>query len=578
MKRIFFALSLSALTSAQAALQIPVIADYNLAETPNLWSKVKTDEVPPNLLSNKTVDDPRSSYSALFPKAFFQEDNFTVCYQNCSLSDPFKVKSGERLEFSSRARWEIIEQSNVYYWANRYFKFLEDRFYYRPRKFLKIYTNRQIKDETQGKVMKNNAFFNPRDTSLSFLPADKNLLFKLMGGKISRSGFDPSVIAHEASHYFFDHLFASPVNNEIGGLNEGFADYVANILLGNPKVGLVMLHGNVLRDSSSMLDGTGRPKVYAPSMEVHDLGERVSLALWKSRDLSDDKHELDRLVIDAVTEIGENPYSTVHHFKEAMLKRLPNVMSAQNLVMTEAIWEMIFPGEVNTIHNLNFLRTPIKSNNFIGFNIKQNFSEQFAKEMGVKSEEKFSLNIIKTEKISDSQTAILVASENESVTTPYWVVMDHARSNILGIYSLDRKLVTDAEELKSMENLILQLNDLGGYISDFVQKVQMFKELHDNKGDFSTAYKVSKKTIVKESLVFNGQMTIGERINMDLKKRVIARIIPGIPDIKGISLITIPANSINTKLPEINGMKVIGYQLQFATGTSMEIILNKIAQ
>lgn len=575
-----FVLSLSALTSAQAALQIPVIADYNLADTPNLWSKVKTDEVPQNLLSHKLVEGPGNSYSTLFPKAFFQEDNFTVCYQNCSLNDPFKVKSGEqdKLEFSNRVRWEIIEQSNVYYWANKYFKFLEDRFYYRPSKYLKIYTNRQVKDETQGKVMKNNAFFNPRDTTLSFLPADKNLLFKLMGGKISRSGFDPSVIAHEASHYFFDHLFANPVNNEIGGLNEGFADYVANILLGNPKVGLVMLHGNVLRDSSAMLDGAGKAKVYAPNMEVHDLGERVSLALWKSRDLSDDKHELDRLVIDAVTEIGKNPYSTVHHFKEAMLKRLPTVMSAQNLVLAEATWEMIFPGEVNTIHHLDFLKKPIKSDSFIGFNIKQNFSEQFAKEMGVKSEEKFSLNIIKTEKISDSQSAVLIASENEAITIPYWVVMDHKRSNILGIYSLDRKLVTEAEELRNMENLILQLNDLGGYISDFVQKVQMFTELHDNQGDFSTVYRVSKKTTLKETIVFNGTLTLAERINMDLKKRIIARIIPGIPDIKGISLITIPANTINTKLPEINGRKVIGYQLQFATGTSMEIVLNKIAQ
>ncbi|MFP5387528.1 MAG: hypothetical protein ACLGHN_15735, partial [Bacteriovoracia bacterium] len=214
--------------------------------------------------------------------------------------------------------------------------------------------------------MKNNAFFNPRDISLSFLPASNNLLFKLLGGKINRSGFDPSVVAHEASHYLFHHLFPNPVNDEIGGLNEGFADYVANIFLQNPKVGLVMMHGKSMRDSSAMIDKDGKLKTYAPGMEVHDLGERVAYALWQSRELSSDKEEMDRLVIDAVTDLGRNPYSTVHDFKEKMLERLEGIIPEANLHKVKTIWEIVFSGKSNQIDNLDFLTKTGSRSSFLG--------------------------------------------------------------------------------------------------------------------------------------------------------------------------------------------------------------------
>jgi hypothetical protein len=567
-------LSLFGVFNAIAALELPIV-DYRLADNSELWKKAKADEVPAPLIAMNRTNRPNNSYSSLFPKSFLQESMFTVCYQNCSNNDLFKVKNGSvtTLDYRGNHQWNVIEQTNVYFWLASYFRFLDERFYFKPDQYLKVFTNRDIKDES-NKKMRNNAFFNPQDVSLSFLPASKNLLFKLLGGKINRSGLDPSVVAHEASHYFFHHLFPNAVNQEIGGLNEGFADYVANILLQNPKVGLVMLQGKTLRDSSSVLDGKGNMKVYAPNMEVHDLGERVSLALWKSRELSLDKNEFDRMVVDAVVELSENPYATIHDFKVLMMKRLSSVISAQRLSLAEANFELIFPGNPVKVDNLSFMLKPIRAESFIGFKIRQDIPTKLAEEMGVPASDAFNFTIIKMEKVSATQTAILVADETKTTTTPYWVVLDNTRGNILGIYDLSRKLVKNPDELEKLEKLITQVKNSAEFVKDFTGKLKSFTDLHNGKGDFNIAYRVNRKSVNQVPLTFNGREETAQRIDMELKRRVLTLIL-GIPDITHVSLYTMPNLNL-TSLPEIEGQKVIGYKLQLANGTLMEVILDKL--
>lgn len=423
--------------------------------------------------------------------------------------------------------------------------------------------------------MRNNAFFNPKDLSLSFLPASKNLLFKLLGGKINRSGFDPSVVIHEASHYFFHHLFPHPINNEIGGLNEGFADYVANIFLENPKVGLVMLQGKILRDSSSFLDSKGKMKAYEPGLEVHDLGERVSLVLWKTREIADDKSEFDRAVVESILELSQDPYSTVHHFKNLMKKRLPALFSAQNLKLAETRFELIFPGGPTVIDNHHFLTTPARSDSFLGFSVRQDVPKMLAEEMGVPASESYDFSIIKIEKISSTQTAILAATEDEVSTTPYWFVLDGIRGNILGIYGLDQRLVKDNDELQRIENLITKVRSAATFIKDFIRKLENFKELSEGKGDLSVAYKISKRAELPVNLELNGEIKTALQIHLKLKRKLLTRIL-GVPDIKGISLYTVNLPEGGKLLPQINSQTVIGYRIELSNGTLMEVILNKL--
>ncbi len=575
MKNKTLALTLSTvitLSSNAQALELLVVSNYDNAGTESIWKKAKTDQVPEVLLGNQSVASPGAAYSSLFPKTFFQEQMFAVCHHNCSENEIFKVRGGE-INDRDKSQWDVVEQSNVYFWLNKYFSFADEKLNFQPEHFLKVMTNREIKDESKGKVMKNNAFFNPRDITLSFLPASKNLLFKLMGGKINRSGFDPSVVAHEASHYMFHHLFPNPVNNEIGGLNEGFADYIANAFLNNPKVGMVMMHGKAMRDSSAIVDASGKLKSYEPGMEVHDLGERAAYALWTTRLAVDDKHELDRTVLEVIAEIGKNPYSTIHDFKERMVVRLDSLVPSSKLQGVKTIWEMIFPGSSTKIASLAFLDQPIKSKSAIGFRTKQILPAELARDMGTAQVEESNFSIIQMANINESQIAILMASETAEVTTPYWVVLDAKRGNVLAIYALDKTLVTDEEEIARVKPLADKASGAVGFINDFSGKLKTFTDLAQSKGELNAIYKVKSTTSSSETVVFNGSPVAGQRIHVDLKRRLLTGVLLGAPNIDGLDLITLPIQGIST--PDYNGQKVIGYKLMLKTGTQMEVILDK---
>lgn len=576
MKKTTIALTLSTiitLSSNAEALELLVVNNYEEAASAEIWKKSKTDQVPDALLGNVSVKAPGSSYSALFPKTFFQESLFTVCYQNCNTSEIFRMNNGE-INDRDQKSWDVIEQSNVYFWLNSYFNFLEKTVQYKPFHYLKVFTNRELRDETKGKIMKNNAFFNPLDVSLSFLPASKSILFKMFAGKINRSGFDPSVVVHEASHYLFHHLFPDSLNSEIGGLNEGFADYMANIFLNNPKVGLVMLHGKTLRDSSQEVDKAGKLKTYEPGMEVHDLGERISLALWKSRAATPYKEEMDRLVIDAIQDLGRNPYATIHDFKIKMLERLETIIDPSQMKNVRTIWETIITGQPNKIQKLSFLDLPVNDRPILGFRKKQVLPENLAREMGTPQVEESNFSILQLEKISDKQTAILMGTEKSSETSPYWIAIDTERGNILGIYDLDKKLITDKEELSQVKFLADQAKSVAALIKDFTDKVSGFTELAQEKGLFNLMYKIKDKKISEGNFVFNGVATAGQTLRLELKRKILTGALLGMPDIQSVELYMLPLPQV-ADLPELNGLKVIGYKLSLKTGTAIEVILDK---
>lgn len=577
MKNTTIAITLSTLitlSSNAQALELLVVDNYNTAASADIWKKAKTDQVPEALLSNVNVANPSASYASVFPKSFMQESLFAVCHQNCNNEEIFRLRNGEITE-KDKSNWDVVEQSSVYYWLNKYFNFLDQKIQYRPDQYLKVMTNRELRDETRGKKMNNNAFFNPADVTLSFLPAKNSLFFKMMGGKMNRSGFDPSVVVHEASHYLFHHLFANPVNDEIGGLNEGFADYMANIFLNNPKIGLVMLHGRALRDSSTQVDGKGSIKMYEPGMEVHDLGERVSFALWKSRELSNSKEELDRLVIDAVKDLGRDPYASVHDFKIKMLERLPHVIDDVNMPMVSTIWETTIPDAPIKIDNTAFLNKPVADRPVMGFKTKQILPESSAKEMGLDVVTESNFSILQMEKISDKQIAILMGTEEKNQTVPYWIALDAERANVLGIFGADKNLVTDEEELKNVKFLADQAKGINAVVKDFKSKTVDFSDMSQGKGSFSVAYKLKSKTSASEIFTFNGTEIAGTRIKMYLKKKLLIGLLLGLPEIDSIELSLIPLET--SSLHTLDGQRVIGYKINFKTGTSSEVLVDKLA-
>ena len=566
------------LTQLAQALDLRVVRNYKDAENVAIWEKVKPDVVPEVLMGTENVNDPSRAYDIRgnFPKTFMQEDLFVVCHDDCSKKEILNINNKE---IKNSNDWNVVEQSTVYFWLNRYFAFLEQELNFRPEHHLRVMTNRNYVEPTNGDAVKNNAFFMPSDMSLSFLPASKSVLFKLLQGKINRSGFDPSVIVHEASHYIFHHLFPDAVNEEIGGLNEGFADYFANAFLNSPKVGLVMLRGKAMRDSSNPKTSGGEYKTYKPSMEVHDLGERVTYALWAARSLSENKREVDRMVIDAVIDLARNPYASVHEFKDKMLERLPSIVPASNLAKVEQVFATIFWGQASKVANTNFLNAKIDSRDFVAFKNRQIISPEIAKATGLPGLTESIIGNISTVTLSKTQAAVLLSNETSSTSTPYWVVVDKEYNNILAAYALDNRLVKDSKEIEEISPLLEQAKSNSNTVSSFSKTTQGLVDLSEGKGELGFFYKVKGQKVVSATHTLNGMAYQGNEVAFSPKRKlltgmILGSLIGGLPPIKQVTLLTIPEKRLAT--PQVNGQSVIGYRLTLESGIETEVSINSI--
>ncbi len=582
MKYSYLMLSVLAANIANASVEMEIVTNYDKAGKADIWKGIGADEIPKSMLSKVTTENPSSSYSTLFPNSFLQQDLFAVCFEKCSKQDIFKVNSDEiqKIVYTEESKWNVIEQTTVYYWLNKYFDFIAERFNQRSNTYLKVYTNRNLEKDNGEGIMMNNAFFNPLDTTLSFLPAQKNLLFKLVAGKLNRSGFDPSVIAHEASHFFFSQLYPNAINNEITGLNEGFADYIANIFLNNPKIGLVMMHGKVLRDASNPLDINKKAKVYGIGMESHQLGERVSLALWKTRELATNPEEFDNIVIDAIKELAQTPYSTIHNFKQKMLKRLDHTVAAENLEKAQMIWEGIFPGKAIKIKNLNFLEKVQTDYSYANYKITKSVRESLANEMGLQRVKEQKFTVIDTDTISEYQKAVLIATEKNNLMTPYWIVLDTARNNTLGIYKIDGTLVNSKEELADLSDLTKELINSADDLFGFVAKLNAFVGLAEKQGELKSIYKVTKKVLTDRTVVLNGDTYVGKEIKMDIKKKILGKLLSTLlPNIENITKISLIGAKLSDKdaenYPSLEGVSILGYKVEVVGQNSVEIILEE---
>jgi hypothetical protein len=539
-------------TSVQAA-NLNVVMDYRAARSPEVWKKVKGDTVPDSLIQRVTQADPSNPYSSLFPRAFYQEENFLVCYRDCANKDP---RSGK----------EALEQQTVYYWLSEFYAMASKRFDLAPTGRVRVMTDRRVANPGSSKALRNNAFFNPADGTLSFLPAGSNPLISILGGdKLNRSGFDPSVIAHEAGHSLFHSLFPHSINEEISGFNEGFADYMANILLDSPELGLVMLRGKVLRDSNSLVDSSNAPKTYAPGLEVHDMGERFAAALWKSRAVISDKDAFDRLVIDAVEDIAKNPYATGHAFKEALLARVQYTYSSTEASQIKGLWDFFVAGSDRKAQDLSFLSSSVPATRSWGMRSETRFSEEAARNFGLTNEVKRFV-YVKKQTTSDGLTAHMIAKADDNFVTPYWILVDSARMNVLGAWRLDKSPVTEGEDLEVVTAMAKQAMVADATLEDLKKNAKMFAELSLGTGDLKAAYKVERTDRTVSTSTFNHTSVSTTVIKMKLKRKFLAGLL-GVPKVRSVTLTLVPARFAPSDLPQLNGESVIGVALELEDGT-----------
>ena len=77
----------------------------------------------------------------------------------------------------------------------------------------------------------------------------------------------------------------------------------------------------------------------------------------------------------------------------------------------------------------------------------------------------------------------------------------------------------------------------------------------------------------------NGAEVLGHEIEMKLGKKLLVNILTlgQLPGLESVTLITAPVEG-PSKLPSLNGEKVIGYRLLLNSGSGQEVLLDKFGK
>lgn len=560
MKAIFWSsLVLSFASVSFANTTLNVVGNYNLASSPAIWANTRSDDISKSLLKEFSVDSPARAYSELFPNAFYQNDNYVVCYRNCSKPD---ASSGKN----------VLEQQNVYFWLDQLFKMTKDKFNLIPGNRLRVMTSREFATSS-AKELRNNAFFNSADNTLTFLQASANPLAGFYGERVNRSGFDPSVIIHEAGHALFYTLFPTALNKEMDGFSEGFADYLANILLGNSKLGLIMLRGIPVRDSESFVDSSKTPKTYQPGLPVHDLGERFSTALWLGRKKVKNVDEYDSLVINTVRDISKNPFSTAHGFKKAFLNRVSYTYDPLTSKSIASLWEILMEGDDRVILDKSFLNTELPREKTFGYKMTTVYSESFANDFGISTENKRFV-YMKSAVTKDGFRAYLLAGRNDSAANPYWILFDHKRKNALAAWSIDGSPISKTEQIKEVSALVPLVRINRETMVDFHEQSQAISSLIKGEGSLAAIYKVSQKKVENKTIELNGVSFESSVYTLVLNRKILAPSSDA-PAFKAVTLTTVKNANI-LDWPNHDGDSIIGISTQAIDGTKSELIFETL--
>lgn len=560
-KPLYFAILMALPTLSLAGVRLNVVLNYQEAANARTWNGVGADEVPASLISVVEIERPSHAYGRVFPASFFHDDNLLVCFQRCGNPDRIAVNAQNTVSISGN-RKDALEQQTVYYWLTRFLRHAESEYGLRPLQKLTAISSRQMVENETGELLRNNAFFSPQTHTLSFLPAANSLWSPLTGGRVNRSGFDPSVIIHEATHSLFRSIFNQPVNKEMTGLNEGFADYLANVFLNTPKSGLVAVRGRSIRDSSQNADFDGKPKTYAPDLEEHDLGERFATALWKSRQQMADAAGFDRLVVKALQDLALNPYATAHGFKKTLLGLVAAEIGSDAVTRIGHIWEYHLQGEDRDLSNLTFLQTPVPStprwtlSTTIAEGIRQTITR---------------FQVYHEAWLGEGVKAVLVKTERES--TPFWVAYDVTRGNILGIWNTDGSAANITPATRTMAaNALMNVNTQ----TSFMTMARNLVESTQNRGRYANSYQVKSHQQETRTINLNGVQTraTGHAIEYQRRGRQAET---GVPNLSAALIITVDElPGAPDSWPRLQGKPVIGHHMVQPDGKMFKFVFEHL--
>ncbi len=508
--------------ASEGKLKLPVVYDLAKLEKREDWKKTKKFHIPPAAIKDMEMDIPNKAYQQPYPAVFLQNDYLVVCQDDCyKPQELFPEKEGENYLFAfetaekkkrkvSKENQALLRTTTVYYWLSRFLKEMQV-YGLLPEKRLEVYIDRDYDS------MKNNAFYAPGDNSLSFLPAKRNLLMKLLQNyKLNPSAADPAVIMHEMAHYLFHMRLGTGklMNRSVeSGLNEAWADYLALSVLDDDKMGVIFTGGKPggLRDYR--VDAETIKKFYkkfnaqkgpVEEKEEHDIGEAVTfLSLGVKRMLIEKgiaKEEADKIFISAVLETIKNPFATITSFMhnyfvglaahDEIQEKVPEILEAYAKAgvgafpLPEADFDVLSEIEkavstssdafvtagVSLEYGLKYQMMGLPKRHYFKLGLMNliDLSSEVVKKEG-ESDEDFAIR----EKFTPAPILYKFQIEGDNISTPFWMLYEQKTKQMLSVYRLDGKILTheDAGILSQIEAIYPHLSEIAGFLAPSVSEI-----------------------------------------------------------------------------------------------------------
>lgn len=566
--------------TAPAKTTMTIVGQYGAAGKKELWDKTSSGKVPSELLQDITVANPSRASQAPYQDIVLQNDRFVVCYTECATPQPLKINQGQTPDdsvieydpnaglFTSETNESSLKTTNVYYWVNRLMDEMAE-VGFKPLKRLLVRVDRDVQNPANGAAFKNNAFFNDRDWTLSFLPVKSGGLFTK--ATLTSPSFDPSVGMHETMHSVFQQAIGPILNSEVMGLHEAFADYFALDTLNDSRLGLIFASGSPLRKNDVVLK-------YKAGMEAHELGNVVSSALWKIRGQIGNREVAKTLAFRTIQALGRSPYIAAGdvaqlHIAIARDSGIPRDIQAN----IEATWAETGLKSENVDAGRLVVPTNFSSAGYFSLTISTQTPDAVATQWGLPSQEMNRISFLGISPLNDNQTWYNATIEREG--KPMFSVralIAKDTGSVLSAFDGDGKLIeaTNQDAFSALKTLSTNVSEMKKWKANGHQG---FIDILQNKGFMGTLFKA--KNIAREdtTLKINGAVIPAVRETCDVKPALWLSVVAGtlngdllasLSTLNGMAVYTVDAKQFpNLRSLEVSpGRRLVGFSARTATG------------
>lgn len=599
-------MSVLAVNSRAATLQIPVVASFENLENEKLWKDIDQDEVPLNALQMREIQVPSRADS----KVFLQNERMIVCYESCSQAQPALPVANGKIELKDLdankfigghkrdEAWKAVKLLNVYYWTNKLFDYLET-LGYKPSRRLTVIVERNISDPSAGEGMTNNAFFTELDWSLNFLPAKNSIVYKVMGMNIHSAALDPSVAMHECTHSVFQDLIGSILNPSLFGLHEALADYFAMAVLDTRKIGIIFFSGKPIRSAAD--ENEAKKAVYKPGLEAHDLGNIVNTALQHIRQVLPQKRFADLVALETVKELGQEPYITATQIQATFMDSLNAVARSQGqsvspevLTKVAAVWKA---------YNIQSPRKPepipasrfggsVNTAGYFEVTTETKINEKAAADWHMPAVTSIKSGIMNTVVNADKTKLMYVEVEDASVSVPMY--LHYSEDGLVGAYDLGGQLILPKnpdqkelfEKLVSLNKVIKGVMDIANRADNAGTMLGSLFEGGQAKSDEQKmvrgVYKMKNQQVTQGTMTLPGPGTIHVikrtgTISTTILGKVLNVLAGGqIGMTDSITVYTVKAAQVpQLKTQELfPGERFLGYEVVLKTGVVQKVVIS----